>query len=95
MFIPQYPHILIASPFAGTALLFILFITLFISIFISVSLIGVFLFLRFVLLLRSQPSLGDGVQGWAQETKGRFLSSVPIGKESSHGSDDYEKVTTQ
>ena len=89
------PLVLIPSPFAGTALFFTLFITLFISVFISVSLIGVFLFLRFILHLRSQPTLGDGVQCWAQETKGRFLSSVQISKESSHGSDGYEKITTQ
>jgi hypothetical protein len=91
----KYPLLLITCPFAGTALLFILFITLLISLFISASLIGVFLFLRFILHLRSQPTVGDGVQGWAQETKGRFLPSIPITKESSRGNDSYEKVSTQ
>lgn len=90
-----YPLLLITCTSAGTALLFVLFINLLISLFISASLIGVFLFFRFILHLRSQPTVGDGVQGWAQETKGRFISSAPITKESSHGSDGYEKVSTQ
>lgn len=91
----KYSLFLITCGFAGMLLLFILFITLLISLFISALLIGVFLSLRFILHLRSQPTIGDGLQGWAQETKGRFLSSAPITKESSHESDGYEKVGTQ